>query len=259
LYLIDFHLTFYEKEKEQMKDKFIYVLQRLLGFEKYLYIFSNFKIKTLKNDRKEGDFFTFLEMVNPGDCVLDIGANIGIMTYFLSEKVVAGEVFAFEPVPENLTALKKIISKHKLKNVTLIDKALGAQAGELEMVMPNFGKARKQGLSHVIHDSIDTFNEGTKYKVDVVTLDSVFENSTCKPAAIKLDVENFEYFVLKGGEKLITQNHPIIYTELWDNENRSKCMDILTSWGYKTLVVVNGELVKWDKEVHSHQNFIFLA
>ena len=243
----------------RLKDKFIYALQRLLGFEKYLYIFSNFKIKTLKNDRKEGDFFTFLDMVNPGDCVLDIGANIGIMTYFLSEKVGSGEVFAFEPVPENLAALRKIIFKHKLHNVTLIDKALGAEAGELEMVMPNFGKARKQGLSHVIHDTIDTFNEGTKYKVEVVTLDSVFENSTCKPTAIKLDVENFEYFVLKGGESLITQNHPIIYTELWDNENRSKCMDILTNWGYKTFVVVDGELVKWDKQIHAHQNFIFLA
>tara|TARA_R110002050_G_scaffold162939_1_gene292845 strand:- start:7157 stop:7885 length:729 start_codon:yes stop_codon:yes gene_type:complete len=241
-----------------VKDKIIYALQKILGFERYLYIFSNFKIKTLKNDRKEGDFFTFLDMVKPGDCVLDIGANIGIMTYFLSEKVEAGEVYSFEPVPENLSALHKIIKKHRLDNVSVIEKALGAEKGTLEMVMPKFGKARKQGLSHVIHDSIDTFNEGTKYTVDVVTLDTILEQATCQPKAIKLDVENFEFFVLKGGEKLITQNHPIIYTELWDNENRYKCMDLLTQWGYKTYVVVNNKLVHWDAEIHTHQNFIFL-
>ena len=119
--------------------------------------------------------------------------------------------------------LERIIKRFKLTNVSLVKKALGAEAGEIEMVMPKFGKARKQGLSHVIHDSIDTFNDGTKYKVPVVTLDSVLENKTCRPTAIKLDVENFEYFVLKGGEELISKHMPIIYTELWDNENRVKC------------------------------------
>jgi FkbM family methyltransferase len=230
----------------------------LFGFEKYLFIFSKFKIRTLKDDKKEGDFFAFLDMVKPGDCVLDIGANIGIMTYYLSKKVGVGKVYSFEPVPENISTLERIIKRFKLTNVSLVKKALGAEAGEIEMVMPKFGKARKQGLSHVIHDSIDTFNDGTKYKVPVVTLDSVFETENCRPTAIKLDVENFEYFVLKGGKELISKHLPIIYTELWDNENRLKCMDILLSWGYSVHVVVNDELVAWDKEVHDHQNFIFL-
>ena len=241
-----------------LKDKIIYALQSLLGFEKYLYIFSKFKIRTLKDDKKEGDFFAFLDMVKPGDCVLDIGANIGIMTYYLSKKVGTGTVYSFEPVPENISTLERIIKKFKLTNVYLVKKALGAEAGEIEMVMPKFGKARKQGLSHVVHDSIDTFNDGTKYKVPVVTLDEVFENENCQPTAIKLDVENFEYFVLKGGEKLISKYMPIIYTELWDNENRVKCMDILLSWGYSVYVVVGDELMAWNKEVHHHQNFIFL-
>ena len=242
----------------RLKDKLIYALQKVLGFEKYLYIFSNFKILTLKNDQKEGDFFTFLNMIKPSDCVLDIGANIGIMTYFMSSKVGTGKVFAFEPVPENISTIKKIIDRYGLSNVTLIEKALGSGSGKIKMVMPQFGKARKQGLSHVIHDSIGTFNEGTKYTVKVVTLDSIFENTECKPTAIKLDVENFEYFVLKGGEKLITQNHPVIYTELWDNENRVKCMDLLTKWGYSTNVVVDGMVLPWNQNKHQHQNFIFL-
>lgn len=241
-----------------LKDKIIYALQRLLGFEKYLFIFSKFKIRSLKDDKKEGDFFAFLDMVHPGDCVLDIGANIGIMTYYLSKKVAAGKVYSFEPVPENISTLERIISAYKLANVSLIKKALGAEPGEIEMVMPKFGKARKQGLSHVVHDSIDTFNDGTKYKVEVTTLDAVFKNVSCSPKAIKLDVENFEYYVLLGGKKLISTHQPIIYTELWDNENRVKCMDFLADLGYTAHVVVNDALLLWDKEIHTHQNFIFL-
>ncbi len=241
-----------------MKDKIIYALQRILGFENYLYIFSNFKISTLKKDKKEGDFFQFLDLIHSDDCVLDIGANIGIMTYFLSKKVYQGKVYAFEPVPENITTCKKIINKYTLENVTLMEKALGTESGEIKMVMPKFGKARKQGLSHVVHDSIESFDNGTNYTVEVVTLDSVFEKIQCIPKAIKLDVENFEFFVLKGGEKLITQHHPVIYTELWENENRLNCMKLLTSWGYSTHVVVNNEIVLWNEAVHSHQNFIFI-
>lgn len=242
----------------RLKDKIIYALQRILGFENYLYVFSIFKIASLKGDKKEGDFFQFLDMITPNDCVLDIGANIGVMTYFLSKKTPNGKVISFEPVPENISTVKKIINKYNLSNVTLVEKALGKEKGTIDMVMPHFGSARKQGLSHVIHESIDTFNEGTKYSVEVLTLDEYFSNMDCAPKAIKLDVENFEFFVLEGAKNLITQNRPIIYTELWDNENRVKCMELLTRWSYSVNVVVNGELVSFDSNVHTHQNFIFL-
>lgn len=242
----------------RLKDKIIYALQRVLGFENYLYVFSLFKIASLKGDKKEGDFFQFLDMIHPNDCVLDIGANIGVMTYFLSKKTPNGQVFSFEPVPENIATVKKIIKRYNLSNVNLIEKALGQEKGEIEMVMPHLGSARKQGLSHVIHESIDTFNEGTKYRVEVVPLDDVFLNVNCSPKAIKLDVENFEFFVLQGAEKIITKNRPIIYTELWDNENRTQCMTLLQDWNYSAKVVVDNVLVDFDRKVHTHQNFIFL-
>lgn len=212
----------------------------------------------MKKDKKEGDFFAFLNMIQPGDTVLDIGANIGIMTYYLSRKVGGGKVFSFEPVPENIATLKKIIEKFDLNNVQLVTKALGDKPGKLEMVMPQFGKARKQGLSHVVHDSITEFNEGKKYEVDVLTLDDYFKNKEVQVSAIKLDVENFEYFVLKGGAQCLQKWRPIIYTELWENENRTLCMDLLSSWDYKVKVVVNEQLLDWDSEIHNHQNFIFM-
>jgi FkbM family methyltransferase len=241
----------------RLKNRIIYFLQRLLGFERYLYVFSIFKILTLKRDRNEGDFFTFLEQVRPGDCVLDIGANIGIMSYFLSKKVAAGRVIAFEPVVENIHTLRKIIHRFDLINVELVEKALGEKSGKMEMVMPEVGKARKQGLSHMVHDSISPVSTGKTYEVEMTTLDAYFENENCRPTALKIDVENYEYFVLLGGSKMIQKYRPIIYTELWENENRNKSMDLVSSWGYAIKVVHDNHLVDWNPKEHTQHNFIF--
>jgi FkbM family methyltransferase len=241
-----------------LKEKVIYLLQQLLGFENYLWVFSNFKIKSLRNDKKEGDFFYFLDLIGPSDQVFDIGANIGIMTYFLSKGTPQGSVISFEPVTENIATLKRIMQQHTLQNVTLHETALGDAPGEIEMVMPQLGKAKKQGLSHVVHPSIEGFEGGVTYTVPVVTLDELVKQNQYAPKAIKLDVENFEYFVLKGAEATIAKHHPIIYTELWDNENRQKCFDLLNQWGYMAKVVVKKQLVDYDKTQHTHQNFIFL-
>jgi hypothetical protein len=77
--------------------------------------------------------------------------------------------------------------------------------------------------------------------------------------AIKIDVENFEYYALKGGKRILTDNKPIIYAELWDNENRTKCFELLTDLGYTTHVVENEELVHFESDKHIKQNFIFIA
>ncbi|MEN9442625.1 MAG: hypothetical protein RLZ33_2702, partial [Bacteroidota bacterium] len=56
-----------------------------MGFRTYLYVFAIFKIKTLRSDSKEKDFFHFLSLLEDGKgAVLDVGANIGIMTVHLA-------------------------------------------------------------------------------------------------------------------------------------------------------------------------------
>ena len=124
------------------------------------------------------------------------------------------------------------------------------------MVLPYNGKTIMQGLSHVVHDSISVWNEGERFDVVIDKLDNLLINR--KIQGIKVDVENFEYFVFKGGEKIIDKNLPIIYTELWDNENRVKCFDFLNAKGYTANLVVEDILVPYDVSKHETQNFIFI-
>lgn len=236
------------------------ILQTLLGFDNYLFLFSIYIIVTLKWNHKERDFLHLLDMLPDSGTVLDIGANIGIMTVHFARRLPHAKVFAFEPIPTNVKALRRIISFFGLQNVTVMDFALGNQEGEVEMVMPVLQSTPMQGLSHVIHESIPELNEGRKYWIKINKLDnieSLFGNNTTI-SAIKIDVENFEQFVLAGAERLIKLHHPVIYAELWDNENRSKCFSFLQSLDYRVMVLSDGELVSYLPGKHNTQNYFFI-
>lgn len=240
-----------------MKNTIKHLLQRMLGFRRYLFLFSWYKVKTLRHDRKERDFFQFLELLPPDSAVLDIGANIGIMTVHLSRHLHSGEVVAFEPMPDNLAALRRIVAYFRLRNVRIFDCALGDSTGMAMMVMPVEQNARQQGLSHVLHESITERNEGIRVKVPVRRLDDIPDLCRLRLAGIKIDVENFEYFVLRGGESLLRRHGPVVYAELWNNQNRAQCFDLLGRLGYRINVVVDGALAAFDPSWHRNQNFVF--
>jgi FkbM family methyltransferase len=239
-----------------MKTTAKFLLQTLFGFQNYLYYFSRYKISTLRNDLKEGDFFHFLNLIPKDGIVLDIGANIGIMTVHLARES-KRKVIAFEPMPKNLEALHRILKHYKLSNVLVMPYALGNENGSVEMVMPVEGGARMQGLSHVVHESIAENNRGEKFTTAIHTLDTLAELQGKGPiTGVKMDVENFEFFVLEGGRKMLSEHQPVLYIELWENENRTRCFKLLGELGYSIFVVENSTLVKFDKQVK--QNFIFV-
>ncbi|MDQ3048701.1 MAG: FkbM family methyltransferase [Bacteroidota bacterium] len=243
-----------------MKNAIKYLLHKLLGFKNYLFLFSLYKIRTLKSDRNERDFFKFMELIPAGTSVLDIGANIGIMTVHLARSEKNLRVFSFEPMPTNIEAFNRIIRHFCLKNVHLFEVALGNKEGEAEMVMPVISNVRMQGLSHVVHDSIPENNAGEYFKVPLKKLDSMPElmNSSQRISAIKIDVENFEFFVLDGARELIKKNKPVVYAELWENENRESCFRLFKEFEYRTYVILEGSRVEYDSRKHVTQNFIFL-
>lgn len=244
-----------------MKKAIQAILQRLLGFERYLFVFSLFKIRTLRWDgkNKEGDFNFFLGMLTPDDIVLDIGANIGIMTALMARKCKNGKIFAFEPVPDNFKTLQSVVDYLHLNNVFLYQVALGPENGEVEIKMPVIKGVKMQGLSYITHETIEGYPvEHVSYRVPQAALDAWDFDTEKQIAAIKMDVENYEQFVLRGAIHLLQRHRPIIYCELWDNENRKNCMEMLDSIGYTAKVLVTDKLVDFEPALHSNHNFFFL-
>jgi FkbM family methyltransferase len=243
-----------------MKTFIKYILQKILGIKTYLYVFARIVIVKLRWDKKEKDFFHFLKLIPDGGLILDLGANIGVTSYHLSKKFPNSTIFSFEPLTLNMDTLKRIKKRFNLNNIKELQVAVGDKPGILEMVMPVINNVPMHGLSHVIHDDNTEFNIGMKYKVPVVCLDDLNEiNQPGKRiTAMKIDVENFEYFVLKGAEKLIIENQPVIYCELWENDNRKKCIDFLNNLKYSAFILHEKELMPFDKTTIEKHNFFFL-
>ena len=244
-----------------MKALALSVLQRLLGFENYLDLFGRYKTRTLHRDPKERDFFTFLRLLPEEGVVLDIGANLGVMTVHLSRHVHRGRIIAFEPMPVNLAILQGFVQRYRLTNVQVEACALGDREGTADMVMPVEAGARRHGLSHVLHETIAERNEGLRVSVPMRRLDDFGLGRSQDPSSrvhgIKMDVENFEWFVLKGAMETLRLHRPVLYVELWPNENRRRCFELLGELGYEVLVCEGGHLAPYEPGRHAQQNFIF--
>ena len=132
------------------------------------------------------------QIVRPCDTVMDIGANIGIVTLWLSRLVgETGQVHAFEPDPE----LQKILDLHPI--------ALGAEQGQLELRVPRVNAGNASLLCHRDLSDCDV------YKVPVRPLSQIIEeNHLTSIRLIKIDVEGFEANVLKGAEKIFESVRP---------------------------------------------------
>lgn len=227
-----------------------------MGYQLFLFIFARRKIKTLRRDVKEAGFFAFMNAIEKEGDLLDIGANIGIMSVHLSRQFSDRHILAIEPMPSNLTVLMRVIKHYQVRNVEVVATAVGDQDGEeVEMILPLNGKVKMQGLAHVVHESIPGWNKGERFSISSDTIDTIVGDR--KIAGIKMDIENYEYFALVGAKKVLNRDKPVLYLELWDNENRTNCINLLKNMDYGVYVNTAEGLEEYDSRKHQTQNFIF--
>ena len=237
------------------------LLQHVLGLNNYLFIFSLFKIYTLKFTNQERGVTNILHSLSPDATVLEIGANIGILTIMMAKRCNKGIVHAIEPVPQNFHTLQRMVKFFNLENIRLYNLALGDEKKQIQMILPENNGARLQGLSHVVHPDLNDFNEGSIYPVQQERLDDLHEIISNRINVIILDVENYESFVLAGGKETINKWHPIILCEMWDNENRVRCMKIMQDLNYEVRVPTGNPSAMFEKFIpgkYEGVDFVFL-
>ncbi|MXV17637.1 FkbM family methyltransferase [Hufsiella ginkgonis] len=242
-----------------MKNRIRSFLQKILGFDNYLYWFARFRIFLLKRNKYENGFVTFMNMIRPGGIILDIGSNIGITSLPLAERFPESDIHSFEPIPANNQAFKRVMRHFKPRNVHLHEIAVGEHDGQLKLVLPIMDGARMQGLSHAYIEGKDgDWNQGEMYVAPMKKLDNMPIFRQEKPVnGIKIDVENFEYYVFKGARELLTRHRPVIYCELWANERRTSTIELLEELGYQAKIYTNGRLEDYNGQ--QENNFIFVA
>jgi len=150
----------------------------------------------------------FATLLRPGDCVVDVGANIGYFSLLASKLVgPSGQVHSFEPSPEALEWLGRNIKLNLVINVVVHAEAASDFCGPTHFYQASFSNL---GLSS-FRDIGDLCRD--KLIVRSITLDSMMI-AMPKVKLVKIDVEGAEFMVLRGMNELIKRDKPFIILEL---------------------------------------------
>ena len=115
--------------------------------------------------------------------VLDVGANIGLFSIWLSLRAKGIRLLAFEPFPENVEALRANVQG--FPNVHIYDVAIGRERGTAQMI-----PVGARSLDHHLDSS-------TPGKTQVITLTDAVELAGPTVDLLKMDIEGSEYDVFE--------------------------------------------------------------
>jgi len=178
----------------------------------------------------------------PGDIVVDIGANLGRYTVIAEKKVRnEGSVISIEANPAIFNLLTKNIQLNELSNVIPLNYAVFSEKTKIKFFVNNDLRNNQYGT---INSDIDNFaNKGLERHVyvDANTVDSILSENSIKVQDvqwIKIDVEGAEFDVIKGSKELISNAKDLrIIVEIHNLSNgttyHKEIRDFLESFGYK--------------------------
>lgn len=146
-------------------------------------------------------------LLKPGDCFVDVGANIGLMTVHAARIVgMGGHVYAFEPNIETHRLLQQNIKLNDLRCVELSTKALGA-ASSAGVLYDRWESSR--GSASMVSDG----KESTGLPVVISTLDIEIQAGQ-RVDLLKMDIEGYELEALKGAQRLLSaKDAPMLIVE----------------------------------------------
>lgn len=221
--------------------------QLLLGRENWLLFIAHINLIRMRGKRYETAFRQFSHLLPDSGLVLDIGANLGVMSAYLAQKNSSWKIVAIEPIPLHVTVIKRFLKYKKIMNIDIIHKAISDKDGWVEMKVPLEEGMLQHGLASL---EIEKDRAGELHQVHAVTLDQLMEQYPDEILiGIKIDVENHEWELFQGGIQTIQKYQPIIMVELWNDRKKEQCLHLLTSLGYRAMYVnVQGQLVSYQGE-----------
>lgn len=151
-----------------------------------------------------------------GDVFIDVGASTGYFSALGAQKVgKTGQVHCFEPSPIMFSQLEKLPQLNPQYAIRINNSALGEEPSVISMEYAEFPNIGGTSLVPGFMETHHTAAAG-RAEVPVVRLDSYLEKHGIHPRLIKMDVEGFEFPVLKGLRDYFERQkrRPIIICEI---------------------------------------------
>lgn len=166
---------------------------------------------------------------------LDIGGNVGFTVFNVKDEVPNAVIVTVEGAKYYLEILEHNLSSYS--DVSILPVFLGESENEsLNLSISSNATARISTL---------TTNQIASEVVSTTSLDSLieqFKNQSFNCNFVKIDVDGYELFILKGGLKYLSINKPALFLE-WTprfikahNQNPFELASLLLSVGYDSFV-----------------------
>ncbi len=174
-----------------------------------------------------------LDTLNNEDVFVDVGANLGHYS-MLASGICKSKVIAIEPISHTVNKLKKNLELNKLlEKVTILKYGVGDKNEELNFT------TNKNVMNGVVKNGA---NSTTKIKVK--TLNHLLKNVS--PTCIKIDVEGYEYNVIKGAHDIF--RNPSLKYLLIEFNNSGEKFGFHDEDVYQLILDYNFVPVKYDVE-----------
>jgi FkbM family methyltransferase len=153
----------------------------------------------------------FERLASLSKTIIDVGANIGLYCCVAAAHAPEGsKIVAFEPITENLDCLRRNIDQNgQNSRVVVEDQAVGESTGELKIFLAA-GSIGQHSPSPK-----NALGSQTAVSVPMVTLDAyAAENLNGPIDLLKVDVEGYDGYVLRGAARMIEYDKPTLFVEL---------------------------------------------
>lgn len=138
-------------------------------------------------------------LIEPGDRLADIGANVGTMTALMAHRVGAdGLVSAFEPHPVTRAILQESVECWQATaRIEVLPYAVSGRAGTARLVEPE-GFGANSGIAKIGAET----GTGSGHDIETVRLDAHF-GAEARFKLVKIDVEGHEDAVIEGMTEML--------------------------------------------------------
>jgi FkbM family methyltransferase len=167
----------------------------------------------------ENDVSTIVHRIlKEGDTVIDIGAMGGQYTIIASQRVgTTGKVISVEPNPLSFRILRNNVKLNNLRNVHLVNYAVGEQPGRTTLYY------NEESIDRSL---ITKTNQNHSIDVEMRTIDSIAEHEPYL-TLLKIDTEGYDEKVLEGARNTLQKTRYVIV-----ETNTDAIRDRLTRFGF---------------------------
>lgn len=158
---------------------------------------------------EQTDSNMIMRLVEPGDTVLDIGANMGWYSLNIAKTHPSCTVHAFEPIPDTYQVLCENVSLNGVRNVHPHPYGFSSETKDLTFYFYPEGSGNASAADLSGRDDVRRITchvEQLDHAPSLLGIGRV--------AFIKCDVEGAELFVFQGGRALLARDQPIVFSEM---------------------------------------------